>query len=135
VLAKTVTLEATPKQAEMLNLMTQMGRVSLSLRSLPKAEPVPAPAQQVSLKPQSEKQAPTKPRQTYTVDTEAAALLTRNGQHPTVQVVRGSKVQMEEVGTIPAARGRTPSSAPQSNPATGISAAEAAGTAAVARLP
>jgi pilus assembly protein CpaB len=142
VLAKTVTLEATPKQAEMLNLMTQMGRVSLALRSLPTAEPqpVPASAHQVSLKPQSEKQQsekspPAKPRQTYTIDTEAAALLTRQGQRPTIQVVRGSKTQMEEVATTPAARGRASVPAPQADPASGVGSAEAAGTAAVARLP
>jgi pilus assembly protein CpaB len=134
VLAKTVTLEATPKQAEMLNLMAQMGRVSLSLRSLPKAQPEPASAAQVSLKQDSEKPVPARPRQTYTVDTEAVALLMRQKQRPTVQVVRGSKTQMEEGATMPTARGSAPA-ALQPNPAAGVAAAEAAGTAAVARLP
>ncbi len=34
VLAKTVTLEVTPKQAEKINVATKLGMISLSLRSL-----------------------------------------------------------------------------------------------------
>jgi len=136
VLAKTVTLEATPKQAEMLNLMAQMGRVSLSLRSLAKAQTLPTLAGKTSLeKPESEKSIPAKPRQTYTVDTEAAGLLTRQAQHPMVQVVRGGKTTMEEGARTTAVRGPAATPALQSNPAVETSAADAVGTAAVARLP
>jgi pilus assembly protein CpaB len=135
-LAKTVTLEATPKQAEMLNLMAQMGRMSLSLRSLANAQTLPASAGKASSeKPDSEKPIPAKPRQTYTLDTEAAALLTRQAQHPMVQVVRGGKATMEEGARTPAVRSPTATPAPQSNPTVETSAAEAADTAAVARLP
>lgn len=39
-LARTVTLEVTPRQAEMINVAQELGKISLSLRSLAKATPV-----------------------------------------------------------------------------------------------
>ena len=124
VLAKTVTLEATPKQAEVLSLIAQMGKISLSLRSL-------AVAQASDAKP-----SPAAPRHTYTVDSEASALLSRQAPIPTVQVVRGGKTKMEGGAAGPASSepsddGEGP--VPASDPATETSAAEAA--AALARLP
>jgi pilus assembly protein CpaB len=130
VLAKTVTLEATPKQAEMLSLIAQMGKISLSLRSLAVAQT--ADPKRVS-PPSAGK--PT-PHRTYTVDTEASALLSRQAPFPTVQVVRGGKSKMEGGAAAPAGAvtpedGET--TVPASDPAIETSAAEAA--AAVARLP
>jgi pilus assembly protein CpaB len=83
VLAKTVTLEATPKEAETLNLVAQMGKVSLALRSLALAD---EPAQ---------RKLPFKP--TVTVDREVSSVLGGGPRNTaTVQVVRGNKkIQME----------------------------------------
>lgn len=83
VLVKNVTLEATPKQAEVLNLAAQMGKVGLTLRSLAvaqtaTAEPIPKPT----------------PKPTYTVDREVSALLAPPAT-PLIQVVRGRGVKLE----------------------------------------
>jgi pilus assembly protein CpaB len=43
VLAKTVTLEVTPKQAEEINLAKDLGKISLSLRSLASNKAIPTP--------------------------------------------------------------------------------------------
>jgi len=123
VLAKTVTFEATPKQAEVLNLIEQMGKVSLSLRSLAVAQ-----------EPNAVRELPSR-RHSYTIDSEASALLSRGNSVPTVQVVRGDKTKMEGGATAPAApQSEDGDDAPfsGSDPATETSAAEAA---AMARLP
>ncbi len=124
VLAKTVTFEATPKQAEILSLIEQMGKVSLSLRSLAVAQASDAT-----------RELPAR-RHSYTVDSEASALLSRGNAVPTVQVVRGDKTKMEGGALAPTAPQSDDSNdeAPlaDSDPATETSAAQAA---AMARLP
>lgn len=123
VLAKTVTFEATPKQAEILSLIEQMGKVSLSLRSLAVAQESAAT-----------REMPVR-RHSYTVDSEASALLSRGNAVPTVQVVRGDKTKMEG-GAMAPADPQNPDSddAPvaDSDPVTETSAAQSA---AMARLP
>jgi pilus assembly protein CpaB len=110
VLAKTITLEATPKQAEELNLAAQLGHISLALRSLP---------------------APKKPeprRRRFTVDGEVSPLLAGLGRkEPTVQVVRGEK-KVEFVGGSASAKNADSNGdhAAPSDPAMETSAAEAA---------
>lgn len=92
VLAKTVTLEATPKQAETLDLIAQMGKVSLALRSLG-TEPT-AVSRVAAKKPHS--------RPTFTVDREVSALLAASEApkaEPKIQVVRGTKTQFESVAS------------------------------------
>jgi pilus assembly protein CpaB len=123
VLAKTVTFEATPKQAEVLSLIEQMGKVSLSLRSLAIAQESGATHN-----------LPVR-RHSYTVDSEASALLSRGSAVPTVQVVRGDKTKMEGGAMAPAVpQNQDSDDAPvaDSDPATETSAAQAA---AMARLP
>ena len=97
VLAKTVTLEATPKEAEKLNLVAQMGKVSLALRSLAivDAPPPPVPA-----------------RPTLTVDTEVSPILSGSKRQAMVQVVRGRRTQMENGGPAGGAAGRPTDSTP-----------------------
>ncbi|MGE5536978.1 MAG: Flp pilus assembly protein CpaB [Gemmatimonas sp.] len=115
VMAKTVTLEASPKQAEILSLIAQIGKISLSLRSLAVAQ-------------DSRGAKPSEPRRTYTVDSEASALLSQGAA--LVQVVRGPKVKME--GGQSASSSRTDageSPAGDSDPAIETSAAEAAAVA------
>lgn len=86
--AKTATLEVTPKQAEILALADDLGRISLSLRSLAKdedemrrivesGEPLREPL-------------PTRAR-TYTRDSEASVLVGFGGG-PQIQVSRGAKI-------------------------------------------
>ena len=62
VVAKTATLEVTPKQAEVIAVASEMGRLSLSLRSLAKKDP---------------QKALVRKARTYTWDTEASYLIPR----------------------------------------------------------
>lgn len=81
--AKTATLELSAKQVEVVTVAAQLGRLSLSLRSLAAAEEVPAAT----------------PAKRYTLDSEASALLRlKPAQRPQarefqVTVVRGSDRQ------------------------------------------
>ncbi len=87
---KTATFEVTPKQAEMLSVLTDLGKLSLSLRSLAKNE-----AELKRLAHSDEPLAEPDPMKgkTHTWDSEVSRLLrqpSRKNQQ-TVQVVRGSK--------------------------------------------
>ena len=104
VLAKTVTLEVTPKQAEVVTLVSELGKISLSLRSIVLED---ADAQSGDQIAQNEvtaamsandnkdgKPARRARRNTYTWDSEASVLLpapNRKGQ--TVNVLHGSKAE------------------------------------------
>ena len=71
--AKTSTLEVTPKQAEVIAVASEMGRLSLSLRSLAKKDDKPA----------------RQPRaRTYTWDTEASHLIPRKKSRKNKHVVK-----------------------------------------------
>ncbi len=97
-LAKTATLEITPKQVEILTVALELGRLSLSLRSLAKddeelerlartGEPLQEP------EPVSGK--------TYTWDSEASVLVRwPKSNADTVSVVRGRSVQKLSVGDL-----------------------------------
>lgn len=80
--AKTATLELTPKQAEVVAMLTDLGRLTLSLRSLARPEGAAAgdPAEAPS----------------YTLDSEVSALLSRPRAAPEarrVSVLRGGKAE------------------------------------------
>ncbi len=80
VVAKTATLEVTPKQAETIAVVSELGKVSLSLRSLAPNENAP--------------EEPT-PRTSYTWDSDAARLLPAPNVAAAMQkvrVVRGADV-------------------------------------------
>lgn len=89
---KNATLELSPKQAEMLAIITDMGKLSLSLRSLAKDE-----AELDRLAQGGEPLAEPDPErgQTHTWDSEASRLLWRPSQtnQDVVQVSRGNEVQ------------------------------------------
>ena len=74
-LAKTATLEVTPKQAEIIAVVSELGRLSLSLRSL--ANDVPEDVRPAS--------------KAFTFDSEASRLLKRKSETNViaVKVVRG----------------------------------------------
>ncbi|MEW5703198.1 MAG: Flp pilus assembly protein CpaB [Pseudomonadota bacterium] len=73
-IAQTTTLEVTTKQAEMIAMLTEMGKLSLSLRSLAEEE---------------EPDANKRRRRTYTWDSEVSPLI--NGITTAVTVTRGSE--------------------------------------------
>ncbi len=90
-LAKTATMEVTPKQAEILALVRELGSLSLSLRSLAKDEEELqrlANGEEPLEEPKPEK------GRTYTWDSEASQLVTARGTEDTgvVVVARGKEL-------------------------------------------
>jgi pilus assembly protein CpaB len=95
-LAKTATLELTPKQVEILSVSRELGRLSLSLRALAKNE---AELDRLAKSGEPlEEPVPTSGK-TYTWDAEASVLVQfpkSDGQ--TVTVVRGNNAQDQSIG-------------------------------------
>jgi pilus assembly protein CpaB len=88
VIPQTATLEVTPKQAEVVALVTEMGKLSLSLRSLATPEDAPS-VTRITRTWDQEATGGAMPR------TAASAPVSRPAARPapaTVQVVRGSEV-------------------------------------------
>ena len=81
VVARTATLEVTPKQSEIIAVATEMGKLSLSLRSLAVAEET-SPADSAG----------GGERGTFTLDSEVSQLLTKKGNSGAdgVTVLRGN---------------------------------------------
>ena len=108
VIAKNVTLEVTPKQAEVVTLVSELGKLSLSLRSivLPEGD---TPGEQIaqteittamSAEDKNDGKPARKPqRNSYTWDSEASVLLPppagRSGR--TVNVLHGSEAEVTEL--------------------------------------
>lgn len=90
IIAKTATLEVTPKQAEVLAVSDDLGRITLSLRSLAKSEK--ELQRLVDSGAPLEEPVPSRAR-TYTRDSEASVLVGFGGGGPDVQVYRGSKLE------------------------------------------
>lgn len=90
VLAKTATLEVTPKQAEVIAVASEMGRLSLSLRSLATEEP---------------NALTVRTARTFTWDTEASYLIPRQANKKkahVVKVVRGGTSTAQQFAKNPA---------------------------------
>ncbi len=84
-LAKTATLELRPKQAEIMAMTTELGRVSLSLRSLP-----------LDVQASAEVAAGPHRRRSFTTDTEVSSLLMPLADEetgPSVTIVRGNAAE------------------------------------------
>ena len=92
IIAKTATLEVTPKQAELLALAADIGRITLTLRSLAKDEEELRRLVE-SGEPLAER-GPSRSR-TYTRDSEASVLSTFSSGGPSVDVSRGSAITKE----------------------------------------
>ena len=99
--AKTATLEVTAKQAEVLSMVTELGRLSLSLRSLPMQEELNAGAPQEASVARTAA-APDKgqaAKQSYTLDNNVSVLLDapiakgKGKSGSQVNVVRGKDSQ------------------------------------------
>lgn len=86
--AKTATLEVTPKQAEVLAVADDIGRIALSLRSLAKDE---AELKRIVERGEVIEEGPPSRAKSYTRDAEASALVGFSG--PQMTVVRGGESQ------------------------------------------
>lgn len=86
--AKTATLEVTPKQAEVLAVADDIGRIALSLRSLAKDE---AELKRIVERGEVIEEGPPSRAKSYTRDAEASALVGFRG--PQMTVVRGGESQ------------------------------------------
>ncbi len=98
-LAKTATLEVTPKQAEMVTLLTDLGRLSLSLRSLQLDEndaQIQVAGEESPALRQVNRRAHREGR--FTWDSEVSALLAGRGSVRNIQVIRGSEAELVEYG-------------------------------------
>ncbi len=116
--AKTATLEVTPKQAEALTMLTDMGRLSLSLVSLAREDKgglITVGLNEDSIKPEMV-------RSSFTLDNQVSVLLTPppgKAKTKTIRVIRGNKVQSFSVGLNGQAVEQTPAPAnrpPAKNP-------------------
>lgn len=90
---RTATLEVTPKQSEIVALVVEMGKLSLSLRSLQRDEPLPPeddPFQQVDLSTADGKKGGEEfSERTFTLDSEVSSLLSVRR----VTIMRGNKTE------------------------------------------
>lgn len=97
-LAKTATLELTPKQVELLAVARELGRLSLSLRSLAKDE---AELERLANSEEPLQEPEPAPGKTYTWDSEASVLVSwPKSNENVVSVVRGGSVQQLSLGQV-----------------------------------
>lgn len=112
--AKTATLEVSPKQAEALTMLTDLGRLSLSLVSLASGDQPVDDSELIALTT----------RGSFTLDNEVSALLKpppaiKKKARKKVRVMRGSKVEaltFEPSGEVKASPEGAPDDAPPSAP-------------------
>ncbi len=97
-LAKTATLELTPKQVEILTVSRELGRLSLSLRALAKNE---AELERLAKSGDPLEEPEPSSGKTYTWDSEASVLVRwPKSDANVVSVVRGGVVKQQSVGQI-----------------------------------
>jgi len=98
VVAKNITLEVTPKQAEIVTLVSEIGKLSLSLRSIVRDDSDPDNKKDIDNKVDG-KPTLVAERHTYTMDSEASVLLAPPppGQNA-VNVLHGSKAETVKNG-------------------------------------
>jgi len=115
VVAHTATLEVTPKQSEIIALASEIGKLSLSLRSLVSVSAeVPAPADQAAdatpLAPPADSRISGAPP-TVTIDSEVSPLLPKslqgsdNSDAGVVTILRGGGKKEDLTAPQPASRG------------------------------
>ena len=97
-LAKTATLELTPKQVEILTVSRELGRLSLSLRALAKNE---AELERLANSEDPLEEPEPTSGKTYTWDSEASILVRwPKSDANVVSVIRGGVVKQQSVGQI-----------------------------------
>jgi pilus assembly protein CpaB len=100
ILAKTVTVEVTPRQAEQIAVATEMGKISIALRSLMAGEKKPELVPVDDSKPAGAATdlygnvVTDAPASDYTSDNDISRI--RSAVIPRVQVIRGEKTEMLE---------------------------------------
>ena len=95
-LAKTTTIELTPKQVEVIAVARELGRLSLSLRALAKDE---EELQRLANSDEPLEEPEPKPGSTYTWDAEASTLVQwPKSNENVVSVVRGGNTQNLSMG-------------------------------------
>jgi pilus assembly protein CpaB len=114
-IAHTATLEVTPKQSEIIALASEMGKLSLSLRSLvPSASEKPASADQpldTAMNLPSGDSPSTTAAATFTIDSEVSPLLPKslnakdNSEPGLVTILRGGGKGADAVAPQPASKG------------------------------
>ncbi len=104
-LAKTITVEVTPKQAEKINVATRLGQISLSLRSLSgKRQETGMGGPEIPLGDRAESIADAAPPaandnslDSYTRDSDVSRLLSGRGNvHSRVNVIRGDEAEIHD---------------------------------------
>lgn len=108
--AHTATFEVTPKQSEVISLASEIGKVSLTLRSLTPGAKEPQTAEETPTSGVSagagpaEGESPIAAKATYTLDSEISQLLPRasgtdgESQNASVTILRGSQKTNEAAG-------------------------------------
>jgi pilus assembly protein CpaB len=89
---RTATIEVTPKQTEIVAVVVEMGKLSLSLRSLQREEPLLPendPFQQVDLSTIEKKNDQDFPDRSFTLDSEVSSLLSVRR----ITIMRGGKAE------------------------------------------
>jgi pilus assembly protein CpaB len=89
---RTATIEVTPKQSEIVAVVVEMGKLSLSLRSLQRDEPLAPeddPFQQVDLSTAEKRNGEEFPDRSFTLDSEVSSLLSVRR----VTIMRGGKAE------------------------------------------
>ena len=103
VLAKNVTLELTPKQAEVVTLVSELGKLSLSLRSIVLKDGEEVAERDITAAMSANDNKDTKPPRytrtnTYTWDSEASVLIpAARGKGRTVNVLHGEKAETADL--------------------------------------
>jgi pilus assembly protein CpaB len=84
ILAKTVTVEVTPRQAEQISVATEMGKISVALRGIATVDPATGaavPGQGTTL------------NGNYTRDTDISSALNRDTVSPHIRIIRGDQTE------------------------------------------
>jgi pilus assembly protein CpaB len=110
ILAKTVTVEVNPRQAEQISVASEMGKIAVALRSLAASKPAEAKKEEggpVELTPPTNEEArvmtdlygnqtPDPQGANYTRDSDVSQLLDRNTIVPRIRVIRGNQTENVE---------------------------------------
>lgn len=99
VVAKTVTLEVTPKQVEVVTLVAELGKLSLSLRSMVRDENQPSDQKDAKDEKGEKSGSSTQvaERHTYTWDNEASVLLGPQKNGAAINVLHGDKAETQDL--------------------------------------